>query len=124
MRKEATGNFGFSRVDFTRNSAPPNRSGRCRMTGTNDLDAAIERVCQASTGNFVDLVSIAGLDPAKDFRYANLCDVNFAGCDLAGFDFRGALLHRAIFENARIAGAKFSRSAGLDQLLKHAVDAN
>jgi DNA-binding CsgD family transcriptional regulator len=90
----------------------------------NDLDKRIDRVLEASTHNFVELTKIAGLDPAKDFRYANLSKINFSGCSLAGFDFRGASFEGATFVDAKIAGAKFSPSTRLRRLLRVASDAD
>jgi hypothetical protein len=94
------------------------------MITNHDIDDAIARVLEATTPNFVELTTIAGLDPAKDFRHANLSDIDFTGSNLAGFDFRGASFEGATFVNAKIAGAKFSRSAQLDNLLRCAVDAD
>jgi hypothetical protein len=66
-------------------------------------------VLDATTENFVELVTIAALNPARDFRHLNLKSVDFAACDLAGFDFTGSLLEGARFRGARIAGAIFDR---------------
>jgi formylglycine-generating enzyme required for sulfatase activity len=70
-----------------------------------DLSVAerIRRVAAAQTGDFMELVRIAGLDPALHFRFADWSGVDFRGCNLRGFDFTGARLHGARFDGARIA---------------------
>lgn len=42
------------------------------------------------TDNFGELVKTAGLDPARDFRHADLRDSDFTETDLRGFDFTGS----------------------------------
>lgn len=93
------------------------------MTNSDDIDEAIARVLVATTANFEELVTISGLNPATDFRYANLGDIDFSGSNLAGFDFTGAIFAGANFANAKIAGATFSRSRQLDVQLRNAIDA-
>lgn len=61
----------------------------------------------ARTENFLELVKIAELNPAKSFRYGNLKHVDFTGCDLSGFDFTGANLEGANFDGTDISGATF-----------------
>jgi signal transduction histidine kinase len=41
---------------------------------------------------FSDLVRASGLNPATDFRFADLSSVDFKGSDLRGYDFTGANL--------------------------------
>lgn len=54
---------------------------------------------------FRELALAAGLDPATDFRGADLRDLDFRDDDLAGFSFRGADLTGCDFRRARgIAG--------------------
>ena len=93
------------------------------MTKRHDVDDAIARVLTAATSNFVELTKMAGLDPAKDFRHANLEDIDFSGCNLSGFDFSGSSFEGATFVNARISGATFSTSAQLNVQLRSAIDA-
>ena len=72
-----------------------------------------------SGGNltFSELAKVAGLDPATDFRRADLSDVDFQGSDLSGFDFTGALLKGARFEGARIASSTiFDEDTPADRL--------
>lgn len=94
------------------------------MKTTDGIDDAIARVLESTTANFVELTKVAGLDPASDFRGANLSDIDFSGSNLAGFDFTGASFIGATFVNAKIGGAKFTRSAQLDSQLRGAIDAN
>lgn len=79
-----------------------------------DIDSLVHIVVSSDTDDFVALASIAGLDPANDFRYANLHGVDFSGLDLSGFDFTGARMRRCCFRNARIKTAIFT-GAELDE---------
>lgn len=94
------------------------------MTPNDEIESAIARVLEAATPNFVELVTISGLDPASDFRHANLNGIDFADSNLSGFDFIGTSFDGATFVNSKISGAKFSRSPKLDSLLIHAIDAD
>ena len=64
----------------------------------------------AEDATFVELASIAGLDPRLSFRGADLRGVDFAGCDLNGFDFTGADLSGASFGGASINGSIMSNA--------------
>lgn len=66
----------------------------------------------AEKATFVELASIAGLDPGTAFRGADLRGVDFAGCDLNGFDFTDADLGGASFRGASLLGAVFENSLG------------
>lgn len=83
-----------------------------RALDNDDIVRRIERVKAAGGGseaNFVRLIEYAGLDPAKDLRFGNWTGVNFAGCDLAGYDFSGSVLVGCQFGGARINGAIFTQ---------------
>lgn len=54
-----------------------------------EIEAAFERVCKTS-GEFLEACIALELDPARDFRFSNLRDVDFSGADLRGFDFQAA----------------------------------
>jgi len=76
-----------------------NSSDKCN----NELKAAIARVKAApAAATFNDLVDVAGLDPARDFRFADLAGADFRGSNLRGFDFTGARLQGAQFQGALI----------------------
>src|SRR3954453_14777801 len=86
----------------------------CRGTRPDDMNlpglrlsradlGTIVAVLDAPTDSFVSLARIAELDPAHDFRGANLRGVDFGTDDLSGFDFSGADL----------TGADLSRATGL-----------
>jgi uncharacterized protein YjbI with pentapeptide repeats len=64
--------------------------------------ARIAAVATAETDSFVALARLAGLNPARAFRGANLRDVNFGTDDIAGFDFTGANLEGA--DLSRVTG--------------------
>jgi uncharacterized protein YjbI with pentapeptide repeats len=56
------------------------------------IGEAMQRVAEARTANFAELMQLAGLDPARHLRFANWSGVDFSGSDLKGFDFTGARL--------------------------------
>lgn len=53
------------------------------------LASAFESVCETS-GEFMDIRDALNLNPERDFRFADLRDVDFSNADLRGFDFTGA----------------------------------
>src|SRR5262249_42960453 len=67
----------------------------------------IVAVLDTPTDSFVALARIAGLDPAIDFRGADLRDVDFGADDLTGFDF----------SDSDLTGAELSRATGLDNIV-------
>jgi formylglycine-generating enzyme required for sulfatase activity len=75
-----------------------------------ELEARKQRVDDAPTDNFVELIRIAGLDPKKHLRFADWSGVDFSGCDLRGFDFTGARLIGCNFKGARIKSARFDQA--------------
>jgi hypothetical protein len=74
----------------------------------------LTRIVQADTTNFKELCRLAGLDPARAFRFSNLSDVDFSDCDLSGFDFTGA----------NLAGGDFRRAKYDKAIFKDAVTTN
>ena len=50
----------------------------------------VEKILSADTGNFAELAKISGMDPATDYRFADLKGCDFTESDLSGFDFTGA----------------------------------
>jgi formylglycine-generating enzyme required for sulfatase activity len=81
-----------------------------------------QRVANAKTDDFAELIRLAGLDPGKHLRFADWSDVNLAGCDLRGFDFTGARLNGCRFDGARIDGARFDQAEIADTNLPAARD--
>jgi uncharacterized protein YjbI with pentapeptide repeats len=73
-----------------------------------EASAILARLFEADTDNFNALVQIAGLDPARDFRFADLSGTNMTDCDLRSFDFCNAVFRDVIVQGARIAGTNFS----------------
>lgn len=88
------------------------------------VDVLIRKVKDANATNFVELARIAGLNPASDFRFANLKGVDFSNQDLNGFDFTGALLNECSFLNANIRGAIFAGAEVDEHALTAANDYN
>jgi formylglycine-generating enzyme required for sulfatase activity len=89
--------------------------------GESWLDAA-QRVASAETDDFAKLIKLAGLDPGKHLRFADWSEVNFAGCDLRGFDFTGARLNGCKFDGARVDGARFDQAEIANTNLQAARD--
>src|SRR5882762_4186563 len=69
----------------------------------------------SADGQCVDrLVEIAGLDPRRDLRFADLQGVDFSGSTLIGWDLTGADLQGAKFVGARLSNCVFTGAVGLD----------
>jgi hypothetical protein len=74
----------------------------------------LDRVLSAREERFDKLLEIAGLDPARDLRFADLRDVDFVGSMLVGWDFTGADLRGASFRGARVSKCVFTDAKGVD----------
>jgi tetratricopeptide (TPR) repeat protein len=77
------------------------------MTNPADHLRLLKDVLEANTESFTEFARIGGLDPATDFRRADLHDVDFGSDDLTAFDFTRANLRGANLSNAR--GLSLSR---------------
>jgi hypothetical protein len=71
------------------------------------MRVVLGKLADADGASFVDLVAIAGLNPSLAFRGADLRDVDFGECSLAGYDFTGADLSGARLDRASLEGACF-----------------
>ncbi len=91
------------------------------------------RIADRLGSEFLDLARIAGLNPKKDYRYADWRGVNFGTADLAGYDFSGADLRgsdfsqtwgigSANFDGAQISGAKWPSDARSSSSETNTVD--
>jgi Pentapeptide repeats (8 copies) len=71
---------------------------------TSQVDALTRAnmVRSAATTDFNALVDLAGLDPAWHFRFANWAGLDARRANLRGFDFTGAVLTGARFNDALI----------------------
>ena len=87
-----------------------------------DLDAAIDRVLDSKTSNFLELLRVAELDPKIDLRYRNWAGLDLSKLDLRGFDFTGADLSNTRFENSLISGAVFKGASYDPMELRKAAD--
>lgn len=65
----------------------------------------LRKALAAKRPSFTKLVKTLGLDPARDFRKADLRKVDFGSADLSRFDFTGADLRGANLAKARTRGA-------------------
>lgn len=83
-----------------------------------EISTKILKVVNADSVSFTNLVEIAELDPATDFQFKNLKDVDFSGCDLSGFNFHGSLLDNSIFQDSLISKALFDE----DHIVIHGLE--
>jgi hypothetical protein len=75
------------------------------MISRDIIISVIDRILDAEDDDFEDLVRRAGLDPARDFRGADLRGVDLGNADLRGYDFSGADLRGVNFGKAKIESA-------------------
>ncbi|TAF55414.1 MAG: pentapeptide repeat-containing protein [Oscillatoriales cyanobacterium] len=78
-----------------------------------ELQEMVDRIIAAETDDFVELATIANLNPALDFaggslRGTSLSAVDFSSANLPAANFRGANLNDADFSDANLQNAKFS----------------
>jgi formylglycine-generating enzyme required for sulfatase activity len=73
------------------------------VTSREEQAEVLRQIFNAETKTLAELVKVAGLDPRRDFRYADWRHVDFGDADLRGYDFSGA----------DVTGAIFSRATGL-----------
>lgn len=76
------------------------------------LQEIVDRIIAAETDDFVELATIANLNPALDFaggslRGTSLSAVDFSSANLPAANFRGANLDDADFSDANLQNAKF-----------------
>ncbi len=76
-----------------------------------------KEVRESEGGNLVDLIRTAKINPKKDFRFADLQGVSFAGVDLDGADFFGADLSNASFYGARITDSTSFEGAVVESVI-------
>lgn len=76
-----------------------------------DLSSGLRDVATAPTDSFSELVRRSGLNPATDFRNANLAGTDLRREDLRAFDFS-----RANFADAKVYGTRFNRTVRRHQL--------
>jgi len=85
-----------------------------------DARAATKRLLASDrTSSFAELCKLGGLNPATDFRWADLRGIDLRNEQLSGFDFRGAdlrdaNLRGAQFQPRQLEGADLT-GASLDQ---------
>jgi uncharacterized protein YjbI with pentapeptide repeats len=76
------------------------------------LQEMVDRIIAAETDDFVELATIANLNPALDFaggslRGTSLSAVDFSSANLPAANFRGANLNDADFSDANLQNTKF-----------------
>ncbi|WP_293350896.1 MULTISPECIES: pentapeptide repeat-containing protein [unclassified Microcoleus] len=77
-----------------------------------ELQEMVDRIIAAETDDFVELATIANLNPALDFaggslRGTSLSAVDFSSANLPAANFRGANLNDADFSDANLQNTKF-----------------
>ena len=77
---------------------------------SSDWAARASEVRKAATDDFLELLRIGNLDPARHLRFADWSGISFRDCDLSGCDFTGARLHNCDFTDALIDGARFDQA--------------
>ena len=73
---------------------------------------ALAELIETKADRFAELAQVAGLDPARDFRFIDMAGADLRGEDLRKFDFTGAN-----FDNALIHAAQFNNTVTEQQLL-------
>ncbi len=89
------------------------------MKHKEDIDFRLQAVEQTESNLFSELVSVSGLNPKTDFRYAHLADVNFTGSDLSDFNFDYADLRGATWTDRKSNPSSIRyalRGSGNDQV--------
>lgn len=81
------------------------------MNVSPQLSDLIKQIMTAESASFSDLVKLANLDPARDFRGAMLRGVDFSTSDLSGFDFSNGQLVECGFRGAKLGTARFENTA-------------
>src|ERR1043165_853288 len=74
--------------------------------------AQLDRLLSAPEDRFDQLAEVAGIDPTRDLRFADLQGVDFSGSVMKGWDFTGADLRGANFRGAQISECIFSDAIG------------
>ncbi|MDH6263421.1 pentapeptide repeat-containing protein [Bradyrhizobium sp. BR13661] len=80
----------------------------------NDTLHLAERCFASNLDSFSEQVRFLGLNPARDFKHADLSDVDFSNSDLRGFDFTGADLRGAFGVNVGWDGTTCFNDADAD----------
>jgi ankyrin repeat protein len=77
------------------------------LKSLNRLRQKIRDIEKAPTDDFHELARMAGLDPATDFQGMDLSKVDFLGCNLKGFNFRGSFINPQSFFGAYLIHTDF-----------------
>ena len=77
-----------------------------------ELEEKLQRILALRSTKFIELARLSELDPAEDFKFADLRNSDFAGQDLTEFDFsfsqlQGSKFKGAIFNDASLMNARF-----------------
>jgi hypothetical protein len=67
-----------------------------------------DRLLECSSENFLDLVEAGQLNPAIDFRFADLSGLQIGDADLCSFDFTSSDLTDTNLAGANLAGANLT----------------
>jgi uncharacterized protein YjbI with pentapeptide repeats len=92
----------------------------CHRRNNEELRSLIENI-RASKDDFLQLASLAHLNPNYDFAYANLSRADLSGANLSGAFLSGANLSGAFLSRANLSEAFLSR-ANLSEAFLSEVD--
>ena len=76
-----------------------------------EIRERLSEVRKSSSSDFMHLVRLAKLDPARHFRNCDWSGVSFRNCDLTGFDFTGSNLNATDFTGAKIRDTIFENNS-------------
>jgi len=93
-----------------------------------DARARVVVLFSERSEEIAQILKEAGVDPARDFRHRNFAGADFGTCDIARWDFSGAILrkaklagvkniHLAVFDaETDLAGAELPKGVSADLL--------
>lgn len=97
--------------------APVKNSAFTSYVLSNGAISSLEEIAHAADYTFSKLVTIAGLNPAQDFRFADLRELDFSHSDLRGYDFTGADLTGAVGVHAIVDETTMVAEAIVEDLI-------
>lgn len=76
-----------------------------------ELKDSIQRLAEAETKDFAELVKITGLDLKQDFAEADLSEIDLSGIDFSNANLSGADLSKANLERVILVNANLENAA-------------
>ncbi|MEB3831604.1 pentapeptide repeat-containing protein [Phormidium sp. CCY1219] len=108
-----------STLEYANLSEPPRAKQEipeASECGLGDISQAIPRILEAKTADFLELATLANLNPATDFAGAKLWGCSLTNLDLSGASLRGVKLRGADLSDADLSEADLTDAqlAGAD----------